>query len=140
LRYCDLDEKINDIPSTNLPFAFIPPFNSIGPQQILFLSKRFRVICGGPETARFTGRHCGPVALKNNSWYFPSFYPFYANSRFLLKRDLLRKATVYKAFICITLHFTEEAKDDFKNLKKLLPSFPNRPLPWNYFLNRKDHH
>lgn len=140
LRNSELDEKINHIPLKNLPFAFIPPFNSIGPQQILYLSKRFRVICGGPETARFTGRYCGPVALKNNSWYFPSFYPFYANSGFLLKRNLLTKANIYKAFICITLHFPEEAKDGFKNLETLLSSFPSRPLPWNFFLKRKDHH
>lgn len=118
--------KINES-GTETPWILVPPYNAISPEQIVHLSKYFKVICGGPETVRFTGRIIGPIAI-SGSWYFPSFHPFYGSARSILKSGLLNSHL--QGLVCLTLHLQDETRDDFKNLEKLLNLLPHKPITW----------
>lgn len=114
-----------------VPRILVPPFNAIGLEQIVQLSKHFSVICGGPETARFTGRVTGPVAVAG-TWYFPSFYPWYGSAESILSSGVIEKTE--GCFVCLTVHLSVEARDNFRSLKRLLESLPHEPLSWDFFL------
>ena len=92
--------KINES-GVETPWILVPPYNAIGPEQIVQLSKHFKVICGGPETARFTERIIGPIAI-SGTWYFPSFHLFMGAPDHpeigLLNSHL-------QGLVCLTLHF-----------------------------------
>jgi glycosyltransferase involved in cell wall biosynthesis len=113
------------------PQVLVPPFNAIGPWQIVYLSNYFRVICGGPETARFTGRTASPVVIGANTVYFPSFSPFYSNAKTMLRSGCCKHRAVLPFPICLSTHFTDEVKDSFHSLCRLLSSIPFSMQPWN---------
>lgn len=115
----------------HLPRILVPPFNAIGPEQIVNLSRTFPVICGGPETVRFTDHLAGPVILKNQSLYFPSLYPFYGSSRQFIKNKTAGDLSRMNGIICITTHLAEEANDRFTSFKQFLESLPVSTRPWN---------
>lgn len=113
--------------------VLVPPFNGIGPDQIETFSQIFSVICGGPETLRFSNRFVGPVFLKNGGCFFPSLFPYYSPARKLISHKIQNSIIKNKGFICITLHFTIEEKDDFKSFRKLLDIIPVQFTPWDFF-------
>lgn len=98
----------------------VPPFNAIDREQIHRWSKVCSIICGGPETARFTDQLYGPVALSNAGWYFPSIQPFYGDARTMLCSNIASLITNLKGPLCLTIHFTQEQNDNFRCLTQLL--------------------
>jgi glycosyltransferase involved in cell wall biosynthesis len=94
----------------------VPPFNAISREQIIRWSKVCSIICGGPETARFTDQLYGPVALLNAGWYFPSIQPFYGDARTMLSDNVSSLVTSLKGPLCLTMHFTQEQNDNFNSL------------------------
>ena len=86
-RFPDFITRINSVNQSQkdrgaeFPYILVPPFNAIGPEQILQLSNYFKVICGGPETARFTGRLTGPVAV-HDLMVFSIILPLLRKCRF----------------------------------------------------------
>ena len=112
---------------------FIPPFNALGREQIVYLARYFKVICGGPETARFTDCFIGPVAISDSSWYFPAFHPFYNTAAHILKSKVLKEAAQWKGFLCIGVHMSVEAQDGYKALMELVDRISERLTSWKYF-------
>jgi hypothetical protein len=100
--------------------AFIAPFNAIAWDQIVYLSRRFPIITGGPETARFTGNLFGPLVLETGSIYFPSFHPFYGRAADMLDQKFFDTILYTHAPLCITLHLQQEAADAFSSFKKFI--------------------
>jgi hypothetical protein len=136
MRYPEIlaktDALCNGFPFTkNTPLLLVPPFNAIGPGQLMYLSQRFHVICGGPETLRFTDRSAGPVALNGGGWYFPSLHPFYGSSNDILRSNALKSLQTIKVPVCLTLHYPKEASDAFASLTRLLDSLPGSTQPWH---------
>jgi glycosyltransferase involved in cell wall biosynthesis len=136
LNYPEMDERIGAMMKTPVykeikPIAFIPPFNAISWEQIVYLSISFSVICGGPETARFTNCSFGPVSLDTGGIYFPSFYPFYNSCDNLLNSELIRSIIKSKAPICITAHLHNEATDGFNSLRKLANVLKSAITDWH---------
>jgi len=136
MSYKEIEKEIllvlNCLPEKYKPFVFIPPFNTISRDQIFFMSNYFDVICGGPETIRFTDRIIGPVSLLNGSWYISSFQPFYINynksKKILFKKNKLKYNNIIYSF-----HFIEEAKNNFVNLIRLLDNKENNFCSWKIF-------
>jgi len=130
-----LRQRLKDLrgtsPNASLPPAFIPPFNAINAGQVCFLSDFFHIICGGPETARFTGAMLGPLAVGKRAWYVPSFYPFYRDAAGILA--LVKHTLLPATHICITLHMTTEMQDDFRALMSLVDRIGKWIRPWEYF-------
>jgi glycosyltransferase involved in cell wall biosynthesis len=116
----------------NNPKIFIPPFNALGREQIVYLSRYFKIICGGPETARFTDGFTGPVALANSSWYFPAFHPFYDAATNILKSTALGEVLKLKGFLCVGVHMSVEARDGFKALAGLVDRISEKLTSWKY--------
>lgn len=109
----------------------VPPFNAIGPEQIIALSSMFKVICGGPETARFTDGIAVPFRIGGAGIYFPSFHPYYSSASQLLKYKKQFGASEPALPICITTHFTDERKDSFAMLDRFLEHFQLTFRDWN---------
>lgn len=124
---------LTEIPQSNRPLAFMPPFNAICREQIVFLGNYFRVICGGPETARFTDKIFGPVALKNGSWYFPAFYPFYQRATSIVRSGALHDYGRAGANICFAVHLADEAQDGFRGFSDLLDVIGDKLTKWSCF-------
>jgi glycosyltransferase involved in cell wall biosynthesis len=120
------------MPQSEIPKIFIPPYNAINREQIFYLTRYFKVICGGPETARFTDYHTGPVALENDAWYFPSFFPFYTDSPNILKSKSFYSAVGQKGLVSITVHMPFEARDNYVMLMRLLSRVAEYVTPWDY--------
>jgi glycosyltransferase involved in cell wall biosynthesis len=100
------------------PVAFVAPFNAINAIQIIKLSGIFRVVCGGPETARFTERLGGPLVLETGGVYFPSYHPFYGRAADI-NRILSANKNMLCGDICITLHMEEECARKADALRRL---------------------
>jgi glycosyltransferase involved in cell wall biosynthesis len=127
----------NHIPVSEFPNIFIPPFNAISREQIVYLTNYFKVICGGPETARFTDYFTGPVALVNTAWYVPSFFPFYNNASTMLQSKEFHCGIKQVGVTCITVHMPLEARDGFGALMRLLKLIADKIAPWEYFFEKE---
>jgi glycosyltransferase involved in cell wall biosynthesis len=114
---------------------FIPPFNALSREQIVFLSRYFKIISCGPEAGRFTDRFIGPVALPGGAWYFPAFHPFYNNAKNILKSKAIKELSEYKGFLCIGVHMSVEAKDGFEALLELIGRLSGKLTPWKYLFD-----
>ncbi len=123
---------------SEIPRIFIPPYNAVSRDQIVFLTNYFKVICGGPETARFTDYFSGPLALANDSWYVPSFFPFYNNASSMLQSKEFRWSIKQNGLACITLHMPLEAQDRFNGLVDLLNRIADKIMPWEYFFKKEN--
>lgn len=117
------------------PEIFIAPFNAVSRDQILFLGDLFRIVCGGPETLRFTDRLFGPLAIGDKSWYIPSFPPWYGSARNIRTFCLPRKLDAYKGILSLTLHLDVEAQDEFRSCKLLADDLFSRCVSWEHFIN-----
>lgn len=116
--------KKNDIIKSKF---FIPPFNAITWSQIETLSKGFPVICGGPETGRFTQHISLPAVLNNNTIYIPSLPPYYNSSANILKNE---KCLTINGLLPITLHLSIEKSDNFNSLNILIEKYRKQFLNW----------
>lgn len=112
---------------------FIPPFNAISWDQIEYLSNSFSIICGGPESGRFTNHISIPVILKSGSLYLPSLPPFYNTSKKLINRDNIFNQNGLKA---VTLHLNNEYEDNFNSLNILLSKHADNFINIEEFIER----
>jgi glycosyltransferase involved in cell wall biosynthesis len=113
-----------------LPLAFVPPFNAISRAQIYHAGTYFPIVCGGPETARFTDGLFGPLALKNGSWYFPSYFPFYSTAAALVRSKAPETLKRVSGIACVTLHMPEESKNGFADVKRLIQGLSETAVSW----------
>jgi hypothetical protein len=143
MRYPEIDSRMqrvteflteNDIQSN----VFIAPFNAIGREQIGYMGKYFPIVCGGPETVRFTEGFSGPLVMKSGVTYFPSFYPFYGTARAMLDSRIHRVIRKASGYVCLTFHVQAEKEDQFENLQKLLTVLPVKPRSWATLGARED--
>ncbi len=124
---------VSVLPRELRPFAFIPPFNAISRAQILHLSRIFKVICGGPETARFTDRIFGPVALKTGAWYVPAFHPYYQRASGIVRSRAFATYGALGCNICFAVHLCDEVKNGFTDFEKLVKRIAPTLASWTLF-------
>jgi hypothetical protein len=109
----------------------VPPFNAIAWDQIVLLSKIFPLVCGGPETLRFTNYFSGPVVLDTGGIYFPSCYPFYGTAQHGQHPTLYKTVMQVNAPICFTFHLHTEALDDFRGLEQWCARYKTLITDWS---------
>ncbi len=139
LSFPELDHLTSSIANASIPdeykpIAFVPPFNAISWEQVVYLSKVFPIVCGGPESIRFNNYLFGPVVLNNGAVYFPSCYPFYDQSENLINYQTTKAVIKSHAPICITIHFPAEASDGFASCAKLINRFKTIITDWNVLI------
>jgi glycosyltransferase involved in cell wall biosynthesis len=132
-----VEEVFRALPEQSRPFLFVPPFNAVSRDQIVYLGRHFRVICGGPETARFTDKIFGPVALLNGSWYFPAYYPFYQRASAILQSRAFSKYGPSGCNICFAVHMADEARNGYKDLAALIDRIAEHLTSWRIFTAEK---
>jgi hypothetical protein len=132
-----VEESLATIQSVRRPFVFMPPFNAINRDQILYLGRYFRVVCGGPETARFTDKTFGPVALSNGTWYVPTFYPFYQSASGIVRSRAFAKYGPLGCNICYGVHLCDEMENRFLDFEKLIDRIVHNLASWRVFLGNE---
>jgi hypothetical protein len=134
MQYEEFEKKTKEvfeaIPKNIKLRILVPPFNAISRYHIQEASKLFKVICGGPETARFTDGCFGPVALANGSWYFPSFFPFYSNAKTVIRSKAMTFLKKTRGIACVTLHMHHEARNGYSDVKQLLGEHSQSISSW----------
>jgi peptidoglycan/xylan/chitin deacetylase (PgdA/CDA1 family) len=125
-----IDRVMACLPQNLRPVAFVPPFNAISRDQIYHAGTYFPIICGGPETARFTDRLFGPIALKNGSWYLPSIFPFYSTAASVLRSNALEALKHLGGIACVTVHLPGEAENGFGDLRLLAQRLSGMAVSW----------
>ncbi|MFA5393878.1 MAG: DUF2334 domain-containing protein [Candidatus Ratteibacteria bacterium] len=106
--------------------AFIPPFNTIDLKNYEALKKRFRIICGGPETIRYFGFKITPLYL-SDALYVPSYRPLCGRAE--MAADFLETFQP-TGILPITLHWAGEANDGFAGVKRLVNLIKGKALRW----------
>jgi hypothetical protein len=128
----ELGEKIEEMLDfftkySNFRKVFIPPFNHLDYDTFIELSRHFEIVTGGPETLELFGVY--PPMILNSCAYLPSYYGFYGRSKRI--NDFLKSGrTYFNNLMPITLHWSWESKDDFKNLKILLQNISGKTRTW----------
>ncbi|MFP4415836.1 MAG: glycosyltransferase [Chitinispirillaceae bacterium] len=135
MNIAELDTKLSELFSTvaqNIKTEiFIPPFNAISKEQINHLGSRFRVICGGPETVRFSWRVGYPIVLDSGALYFPSLYPFYQSAKGMLDSKSMDTLLYSRFPVCLTFHMPCEAADNFRAVLEIVKTIRPRICRWN---------
>ncbi|MFC2061475.1 DUF2334 domain-containing protein [Elusimicrobiota bacterium] len=115
------------------PQVFIAPFNTVSEDNIAVLSSYFKLITGGEETIKYLGYYWGILKLDSIS-YLPSYPPLYEKAKNILNyisdnQELLKSNPM--EYMPITLHWSWEVEDRFKELKKLLTFIQGKTAAWS---------
>jgi hypothetical protein len=113
--------------------VFVAPFNRFYADQYRLLAKRFKVICGGPESVALLGFHGGPQ-WRQGSVYVPCYTPLYADAAtvFGAAERLIERAP--GTWVPIVLHTSWELEDDFQALGRLARLIAPHAVSWEDFL------
>lgn len=110
--------------------AIIPPFNTIDGRNYEALKKRFRIICGGPETIRYFGFKITPVYL-SGALYVPSYRPLCGRAEMAAGfLETFKPAGI----LPITLHWAGEAENGFAGVKQLVGLIKGKTFRWETLL------
>jgi hypothetical protein len=121
------------------PQVFVPPFNRFDARQFEWLTERFAVICGGPESIGTMGLQRTPQ-WRGQCVYMPAYAPYYARAGDLLRalpRALQR--TGEARLIPIVLHWGWEADREWSELERLAELIAPHTAPWREFLQALAH-
>lgn len=123
VRYGDLElQRLTGIRAD----VFVPPFNRITPDQLQILGRRFKVVCGGPESVAFLG----PLQTSNissDSVYLPSQPPYYGRAH-----EIVRSLEEGNGRVptCLTLHWEWERRRGYEELARLCSALQGRVRHW----------
>ncbi len=119
------------------PRVFVPPWNRFDRAQWPVLSRRFDIVCGGPESVMQVGFHAAPTWW-DDAVYLPSYAPFYEHAERVLPavRDAVDRQG--GGWIPIVLHWGWEVDDAWEHLPGLARALAGRAAPWREFLAEID--
>jgi hypothetical protein len=112
--------------------VLVPPFNRFDTHHWPALSRRFSVVCGGPESVRAMGVH--PPQVRDGAVWLPSHPPFYARAADLLPALERAAEREIAAWLPVTLHWGWEVGDDFAALERLAALLAELARPWGDLL------
>jgi peptidoglycan/xylan/chitin deacetylase (PgdA/CDA1 family) len=107
--------------------VFVPPFNRITLGQMHLLGRRFRIVCGGPETTAIIGR-LGIHPISNISTYVPSYPPLYGRAHEIASS--LQEHPVDSP-TCLTLHWEWERRRGYAELEQFCKIIQGRVNHWS---------
>lgn len=120
------------------PFAFIPPFDRIDNVSYNVLSWYFKIITGGPESAKYLGYKVTPSFYKNII-YTPSYRPLssYQSCGGLVK--VIKECGIISikrnVILPLVIHWANETRDDYNSLKELLKLIKGMVIKWKWLLS-----
>jgi Uncharacterized protein conserved in bacteria (DUF2334) len=113
--------------------VFVPPFNRFEARHYPVLAGRFDVVCGGPETVPLLGFHRTPL-WRGDAVYLPSYQPLYGRAGEVaveLERLIDRGTAIWAP---VTLHWSWEADDGWRDLRRLAGVLSRCAVAWPSFL------
>jgi len=114
------------------PRAFIPPFDEIDITSYGVISKYFRIITGGPASAKYLGYKVSPSFFKD-AVYVPSYRPLYSTCQ--RAADFIKQHNIRRPVILlIVIHWANEEKEEYYHLKELLKVIKGNIFNWNDLL------
>ena len=116
---------------------FVPPFNRFDAAQYGQLARRFRIICGGPESVALMGFHGGPL-WRDGAVYLPCYAPLYSDARTVLPEAERLIDAAPGTWIPIVLHTSWEQGDDFRALQRLASRIAPFAASWDELLAEAD--
>lgn len=115
----------------------VPPFNTFSATQWPYLSDRYDLITGGPESVELMGFHGGPL-WRGEAVYLPCYEPLYGRASAML--PVVRKIIDISpgTWIPIVLHMDWEADDDNRGLRQLVEVIAPFAASWDEFMAELD--
>lgn len=117
--------------------VFVPPFNRFDASQYELLSRRFDVVCGGPESVALMGFHGGPL-WRGDAVYLPCYAPLYANAKTVLGAAEQLIDAAPGTWVPIVLHTSWEQEDGFAALQALAQRIAPCTASWEQLLAEVD--
>ncbi|MCX8082784.1 MAG: DUF2334 domain-containing protein [bacterium] len=120
------------------PTAFIPPFDEVDLTSYKGLSKYFKIITGGPESAKYLGYKVSPSYFEG-ALYIPSYRPLSSYQRCSGLVKAIKSSDIMSIKRCVILpvviHWTREINDRYESLRKLLSILEGKVINWKILLS-----
>jgi hypothetical protein len=125
-----LDEGLGELARYDVrPEVFVPPYNRFDAAQLAPLARRFKVVCGGPESIGLLGFQGGPQ-WRGDTVYLPSYMPFYGRAGQLLDPVARAIDLAQGAWVALVLHWGWEAEAGWRDLERLAALLAPCAAPW----------
>jgi peptidoglycan/xylan/chitin deacetylase (PgdA/CDA1 family) len=116
------------------PRAVVPGFNRFDDGQYALLARRYRVVCGGPESVALTGFHPTPC-VRGDAVYLPSYPPLYGSAEEVAAGIEELAAARAAVWAPVVLHWGDERDDGWRGLRRALPVIARHARPWGPFID-----
>jgi peptidoglycan/xylan/chitin deacetylase (PgdA/CDA1 family) len=130
-------EAILEMHGIERPDAFVAPFNRFDACQYPVLAKRYKVICGGPESVRQLGYVRTPV-WRGEAVYVPAYPPLYGTAAEVSRalRALIGRG--WSIWVPVVVHWGWEADRGYDDLRELAEILSTCAVAWDVFLAAVD--
>lgn len=118
--------------------VFVPPYNRFDASQYDVLSRRFKVVCGGPESIGRMGFQRTPQ-WRGESVYLPSYAPFYGHAAEVLPAVEHAIEAGWGLWVPVVLHWGWEADAGWADLERLASVLASYSVMWEDFIAAVEH-
>ena len=113
---------------------FVPPYNRFDASQYDVLSRRFKVVCAGPESIGRMGFQSTPQ-WRGESVYLPAYSPFYGHAAEVLPAVEHAIEACWGIWVPIVLHWGWEADAGWADLERLVSVLAPYAVAWEDFID-----
>lgn len=114
------------------PDVFVPPFNRFDAEQFATLARRFRIVCGGPESIGTMGFQPSPQ-WRGQAVYLPSYRPFYDTATEVLAAAQRAIDRAVGLWLPVVFHWGWEMDDDWQGLRRFVRAMAPYVASWEDF-------
>jgi hypothetical protein len=115
------------------PSVFVAPYNRFDASQLEVLAKRFKIVCGGPESIGTVGFHRTPQ-WRGETVYLPSYAPFYGHAAEVSAALDEGEQWLAGLWTPVVLHWGWEAEAGWSELERLAARMAGLAVSWGEFL------
>jgi hypothetical protein len=116
------------------PEVFVAPYNRFDASQLEVLARRFKVVCGGPESIGSLGFHRTPQ-WRGETVYLPSYAPLYGHAAEVLAALEEGEEQLAGLWTPVVLHWGWEAEAGWRELERLAARMVGLAASWREFLD-----
>jgi hypothetical protein len=119
------------------PDVFVAPYNRFDARQFPLLARRFKVVCGGPESVGLMGFQATPQ-WRGDAVYLPSYAPFYGRASAMLDAvaSVIKQAP--GLWVPLVLHWEWEQESGWRELERLAELIAPYARDWHEFIAAVD--
>jgi hypothetical protein len=131
-----LQRAIAEMEGHGLPVGdvFVAPYNRFDAFQMEALARRFKIVCGGPESIGTVGFH-GTPQWRGETVYLPSYAPFYGHAAEVMVALEQGEERLAGLWTPVVLHWGWEAEAGWGELERLAERMAGLAVPRGEFLD-----